>query len=443
MDWFFSRLLACIALSVIGGLLAWIAAGSIPSGPLWIILGCSTGCAVGAGWDRWRGLRLLQWVHDRSHERAPQLPGFWAELAYRVEKLLRSQRDLLAEEQHKARDFLQAIEASPNGVMLLRDDYRIEWCNQVSADHFGVDPSRDRLQHLTHLVRDPDFVTYVHSGRFEHPIEMVRPRSRGTLSVVFRRYGQGLFLVLSQDITEREAMEAMRRDFVANVSHEVRTPLTVLAGFVETMTDLPLEDQERRRILELMGQQTQRMQALVSDLLNLAQLEGSPRPPVDQWHILSSVLNTAHADAVALSAKRHLIELGDPPQCSVSGDLKELHSALLNLLSNAVRYTPEGGTIRISSLVREDGCALLEVIDNGPGIAREHLPRLTERFYRTDVGRSRASGGTGLGLAIVKHVMQRHGGSVEIESQEGAGSTFRLVLPAYRVQYGAEQQESS
>jgi two-component system phosphate regulon sensor histidine kinase PhoR len=219
--------------------------------------------------------------------------------------------------------------------------------------------------------------------------------------------------------------------------------LTVLAGFVETMTDLPLDDQERRRILELMGQQTQRMQALVSDLLNLAQLEGSPRPPVDQWHVLSSVLNSAHADAVALSAKRHLIELGSPPQCLVSGDLKELHSALLNLLSNAVRYTPEGGTIRISSLVREDGCALLEVIDNGPGIAREHLPRLTERFYRTDVGRSRASGGTGLGLAIVKHVMQRHGGSVEIESQEGVGSTFRLVLPAYRVQYGTEQQESS
>lgn len=443
MDWFFSRLLACIALSVIGGLLAWIAAGSTPSGPLWIILGCSAGCAVGTGWDRWRGLRLLQWVHDRSHERAPQLPGFWAELAYRVEKLLKGQRDLLAEEQHKAKEFLQAIEASPNGVMLLREDFRIEWCNQVSADHFGVDPARDRLQHLTHLVRDPDFVSYVHQSRFDQPIEIVRPRSRGTLSILFRRYGQGLFLVLSQDVTEREAMEAMRRDFVANVSHEVRTPLTVLAGFVETMTDLPLDDQERRRTLELMGQQTQRMQALVSDLLNLAQLEGSPRPPVDQWHVLSSVLNSAHADAVALSAKRHLIELGSPPQCLVSGDLKELHSALLNLLSNAVRYTPEGGTIRISSLVREDGCALLEVIDNGPGIAREHLPRLTERFYRTDVGRSRASGGTGLGLAIVKHVMQRHGGSVEIESQEGVGSTFRLVLPAYRVQYGTEQQESS
>lgn len=162
---------------------------------------------------------------------------------------------------------------------------------------------------------------------------------------------------------------------------------------------------------------------------------------MDRWHDLESLMVSARADALAISAGRHTIPMPVPFSCMVSGDDKELQSALLNLVTNAVRYTPDGGEILLRSRLREDGCAIVEITDNGPGIASEHLPRLTERFYRTDVGRSRASGGTGLGLAIVKHVMQRHGGAVEIESQEGVGSTFRLVLPAYRVQYGSAQQE--
>jgi two-component system phosphate regulon sensor histidine kinase PhoR len=264
-------------------------------------------------------------------------------------------------------------------------------------------------------------------------VVFVAPDGRTTLSVLVRPYGDGLKLVLSQDVTERERHDAMRRDFVANVSHEIRSPLTVLAGFVESMATLPLQEAERQRVLSLMGQQTERMQSLVTDLLTLAQLEGSPRPPPDRWVALHGVFERALAEARALSADRHRISSDGGEGWEVAGSETELRSAVGNLLGNAVRYTPDGGRIRLRWVPRSEGGGAVEVIDSGIGVAREHLPRLTERFYRVDGSRSRATGGTGLGLSIVKHVMQRHGGTIELESEPGAGSCFRLVFPAARL----------
>jgi two-component system phosphate regulon sensor histidine kinase PhoR len=225
----------------------------------------------------------------------------------------------------------------------------------------------------------------------------------------------------------------MRRDFVANVSHEIRTPLTVLAGFVETMSTLSLTEVERRRVLALMSQQTDRMQALVADLLTLAQLEGSPRPAADRWVHAAALMQRARTDALQLSAGRHQLSFSGGDDAEVAGAETELLSAIGNLVSNAVRYTPEGGRIDVAFAWRADGAAELRVVDTGPGIAKEHLPRLTERFYRVDGSRSRDTGGTGLGLSIVKHVVQRHGGDIEIESEVGRGTTMRLVLPAARL----------
>jgi two-component system phosphate regulon sensor histidine kinase PhoR len=261
--------------------------------------------------------------------------------------------------------------------------------------------------------------------------------------VLVRRYGAESKLVLSQDLTERERADAMRRDFVANVSHEIRTPLTVLAGFLETMRNLPLSDSERRHVVTLMSQQAERMGRLVSDLLTLAQLEGSPRPAPDHWASLASLFARVEAECRGLSAGRHQIGFADPGAVEIAGSDSELHSAIANLVGNAVRYTPDGGRIDVGWRIRDDGSCELAVSDTGPGIAREHLSRLTERFYRVDGGRSRESGGTGLGLAIVKHVAQRHGGELEIESQPGRGSTFRLVLPAARVRRGATVLEGA
>jgi two-component system, OmpR family, phosphate regulon sensor histidine kinase PhoR len=250
-------------------------------------------------------------------------------------------------------------------------------------------------------------------------------------------------LVLSQDITERERAEAMRRDFVANVSHEIRTPLTVLAGFIETLGNLPLTEVERRRVLHLMAQQTQRMQTLVADLLTLAQLEGSPRPPADRWLPLARLLQAVEADARALSAGRHEIVFQPADGVQIAGAEAELQSAIGNLVNNAVRYTPESGRIEVTWQQHANGSGEIAVHDNGVGIAREHLPRLAERFYRVDGSRSRDTGGTGLGLSIAKHVVQRHGGELDIQSELGRGSTFRLLLPAARLRIDATARAAS
>jgi two-component system phosphate regulon sensor histidine kinase PhoR len=286
---------------------------------------------------------------------------------------------------------------------------------------------------VTNLVRSPLFVAFLQSGDFDEPVTVPGPLGHATLSLLVRPYGEGMKLLLSQDITERERAEAMRRDFVANVSHEIRTPLTVLSGFVETLAQLPLTEPERQRVLLLMGQQTGRMQALVGDLLMLAQLEGSPRPGADRWLMLTPLLQRALADAMALSAGRHTVVLRSTDDIELAGVEGELLSAVGNLLANAVRYTPEGGRIELGWARLDDGRGVIEVSDTGLGIAREHLPRLTERFYRVDGSRSRDTGGTGLGLSIVKHVVQRHGGEIDIQSELGKGSSFRLLLPALRV----------
>ena len=443
MRWILERLATVAVIVVLGGL-----AGSAVGGAAgWPILGTLGGALVAsfvaAGLERQRGLRLLEWVSQRSQASAPRDGGYWAELAYRVEKALRGREKALVSEREQHRQFLQAIEASPNGVLLLDEADQIEWCNSVAADHFGLDPQRDLRQRLTNLVRAPAFVHHLQQGEYEEPVVFPAPGGLGTLSVLVRAYGKRRKLVLSNDITERERSETMRRDFVANVSHEIRTPLTVLAGVVETLATLPLNEAEKARVLGLMREQSQRMQALVADLLTLAQLEGSPRPPADRWVPVANLLLQARTDAQALSGGAHALEFTGDPQgvdatgrhwaWELAGSATELHSALGNLVSNAVRYTPSPGVIRIVWRVREDGAGEFEVIDSGPGIAREHLARLTERFYRVDSGRSREAGGTGLGLAIVKHVMQRHGGEVRIESELGQGSRFRLVFPSARL----------
>jgi len=397
------------------------------------VMGGAIGVSVLALIDTLRGYRLIHWLSGTQENPAPRDTGFWGEIGYRVERSIRSREKGMELEQTRLAQFLSAMEASPNGVLLLDEGDQITWCNSIAADHFGLDPTRDRRQRVTNLVRAPAFVAYLQAGEFGEPVLIPEPRGRGTLSILVRPYGDGLKLVLSQDVTERERSDAMRRDFVANVSHEIRTPLTVLSGFIETMSNLPLTEVERRRVLVLMSQQTQRMQTLVSDLLTLAQLEGSRRPPSDRWVAVSKLLAQAHADAAALSMGRHQFTVTDADAAQLAGTESELMSAVGNLVTNAVRYTPEGGRIGVSWRMRDDGSGEITVSDTGIGVAREHIPRLTERFYRVDGSRSRETGGTGLGLSIVKHVVQRHGGELDVQSEPGKGSSFSLVFPPARV----------
>ncbi|HWH75463.1 MAG TPA: phosphate regulon sensor histidine kinase PhoR [Methylibium sp.] len=433
MSWLLPRLLSGFVAMALGGLLGYLVGATLRAPILGALLGGSATVGLFAAIDTLRGARLVDWLRSAQDTDAPRDAGFWGEIGYRVERSLRERERARVLEKQRVEHFLQAIEASPNGVLILDAHEQIEWCNSVAAAHFGLDPQRDRLQRITNLVRAPAFVAYLQAGAYEEPVQFPDPRRQGLLSVLVRDYGEGMKLVLSQDITERERAEAMRRDFVANVSHEIRTPLTVLAGFIETMAALPLTEVERKRVLTLMTQQAARMQVLVADLLTLAQLEGSPWPAADRWVPVARLLQQVEADARTLSQGRHAITLQGDDGAQIAGAEPELLSAMGNLVSNAVRYTPEGGSIDIGWRVLADGSGEFAVRDSGPGIEREHLPRLTERFYRVDGSRSRETGGTGLGLSIVKHVVQRHGGELDIQSEVGKGSTFRIVFPAARL----------
>jgi two-component system phosphate regulon sensor histidine kinase PhoR len=428
-----ARWLLALTLVAGAGALGWWLGEAARHAGAGALGGALAGLGLFAAQDAWRAGRLLRWLRGPQSDNAPRDTGLWGELGYRIERSISSRDQAVQREAGRLAQFLSAIEASPNGVILLDGSDQIEWCNGVAADHFGLDPQRDRLQRITNLVRAPAFVAHLQAGVPADALQMPGPGGQRTLSVLLRAYGEGQRLVLTQDITERERSDGMRRDFVANVSHEIRTPLTVLAGFVETMASLPLTDTERQRVLGLMQQQTDRMQALVADLLTLAQLEGSPRPVTDQWHGAAALLSQVVADGRTLSDGRHEIELSQQADVDLAGNRTELLSAAGNLVTNAVRYTPAGGRITVRLAAREGGGVEIEVADTGPGIAREHIPRLTERFYRVDGSRSRETGGTGLGLAIVKHVVQRHGGELVIDSEPGKGSRFRLVLPASRV----------
>ncbi len=427
------RLAWSAAFALLGGLSGFIVGSGLHAPTLLAVFGAAVGAALSVVRDAVRGQRFMNWLRQPEQTPAPRNAGFWGEVGYRVERASRLLEKQLDVERDRLDQFLSAIEASPNGVMMLDAGGQIEWCNSVAAGHFGLNPQRDRRQHVTNLVRAPVFVAYLQSQSFDDPITMQGMGMHRLLSVLIRPYGEGMKLVLTQDITERDRNEAMRRDFVANVSHEIRTPLTVLSGFIETLGSLPLTEVERRRVIELMSQQTHRMQTLVADLLILAQLEGSPNPPADRWVPLRRLLDQVQADAQALSSGRHEISFKGGEGVQLAGVESELLSAIANLVSNAVRYTPPSGAVNVAWTPRKDGGGELEVSDTGLGIAKEHLPRLTERFYRVDGSRSRDTGGTGLGLSIVKHVVQRHGGELEIRSEMGKGSSFKLVFPALRV----------
>ena len=441
------RLLGFITFLLVGGGLGlWasrdygVAAGLLVGGLVWLAI------------DSFYVARLLHWLQlEQGHEAPslstiplPALAGVWGQVADRSRRILKNRDRHLQDSLSRLDEFLAAMQASPSGVVLLDAQGRIEWCNQMATQHFGFDSQRDVMQHILNLVREPAFKAYMALGDFAQ--DVVIPGNHNTparpvkLSVHVYAYGQDRQLLLSRDITAVELAEAMRRDFVANVSHEIRTPLTVLSGFIETLQTLPLKENERVRYLSLMGQQSVRMQSLVVDLLTLSRLEGTPfpnSPGVNDWMTVNALLVQCEQEARALSAlvapqgQKLTFDMGPPTE--LAGVQTELYSAFSNLVANAVRYTPEAGVVHVQWRLLPDGRGRFLVKDSGQGIAAEHLPRLTERFYRVDRSRSRETGGTGLGLAIVKHVAQRHGAELHIESSPGQGSCFHITFPAVRV----------
>lgn len=426
---FWRRALTFPAVLLLTSLLLWFVAGDL----LIAILFFSISLLVRLIYHLRELFLLENWLADSENRPLPDGTGLWEEAFSRLNRLMRQMREERMRHSAALQHLEQATSALPEGVVILDETDHIEWCNPLAEQHFGLDGVRDIGQQITYLARQPEFVQYLSMHNFTEPLVLRGARKDGlTLSIKLVPYSNNKKLLISRDITRMERIETIRRDFVANVSHELRTPLTVVNGFVETLHDMPnLENDVARRALELMGGQTQRMERLVNDLLTLSKLDNTLNALQEENVDMVALLRALYQEGQALSGKRHTTKLELECDCGVLGNAEELRSAFGNLISNAVRYTPQGGEIVLCWQER-NGRPSFSVRDSGVGIAPEHLPRLTERFYRVDRSRSRETGGTGLGLAIVKHVVNRHQAQLEIVSEEGKGSTFSITFPAKR-----------
>lgn len=379
--------------------------------------------------------RLLRWANGPVDAPVPTGPGVWDLVFAGLHRRSRHRREQQRSLGEALERFRSAIQALPDGIIVFNRTRQIDWINTQAEAQFLLDAAVDRGQVLTNLLRVPEFINYLDSGHYSEALVLDNPRNRGqTLWLRVIPYAEGETLLLSRDISQQERLERMRRDFVANVSHELKTPLTVVAGFAEMLGDQDeLDSATTRHYMHLISEQAARMQNLISDLLTLSSLETTQTIEHEEWVEVEPLLQAIKADTEVLSGSRHQVNLTIEGIKRVRGCPGELRSAFANLASNAVRYTPEGGHIDLAWHA-DAGGGHFSVTDTGIGIASQHLPRLTERFYRVDRGRSRGTGGTGLGLAIVKHILNRHQGNLSIASEVGKGSCFTAHLPARRLE---------
>ncbi len=387
--------------------------------------------------------RLKVWAEQPLGTPVPLATGSWSKAFMALHRRARqatAQREAL---QEMGERFRMVAEALPEGVLILDRGHQIEWMNPRAEVLLGLDRQRDVGMPVTHLVREPEFISFVErqleTGDSSVPLTVRPLRSPGhVLHIRGVPFSAGSTLLLVEDLTQLERLETVRRDFVANVSHEMRTPLTVVQGFLETARDSigdtqqPMLPEEIMTFLDMALDHAHRMQRLIEDLLTLSTLE-TDAPPQEEVVDVNALLALVAEETQALSSGRHELVLENQGPATLLGSSRELHSAFSNLASNAIRYTQAGGRIALRWNRQNAGGAVFKVIDSGIGIESKHIPRLTERFYRIDRGRSRESGGTGLGLAIVKHVLERHQATLIIESKLGNGSSFAAVFPAQRV----------
>ena len=376
--------------------------------------------------------RLERWskapVVDGSLEGEGSWDGVFGRL-YRHEKDLRQQ---IAQRDIEIAMLIAAGQALTDGVVLLDQNNQIIYANTMAETQLGLAIRVDRGQPILNLVRQPEFVSYLQEADFSRPLTLRTERTEDrVLSIYLIPYAGNRRLMQIKDVTQTDRLDRMRRDFVANVSHELRTPLTVLAGFLETLQEIEVPPDERQRYLAMMSEQSKRMENIVQDLLTLSSIESAP-PPENDIVDMANLIDKLRRDAEGLSAGRHTIVVESDGQGDLRGDEPELASAFGNLVANAVRYTPSGGTVRLSWHCSAQG-GEFAVQDSGIGIDPKHIPRLTERFYRIDRGRSRDAGGTGLGLAIVKHSLNRHQAQLDIKSTPGTGSRFAARFPGSRI----------
>lgn len=380
--------------------------------------------------------RLHDWlIHNKRSDDVPDATGLWGDAFNEIRKLLKQADQRTDRLTDMIERFQSAAAVMPDAVIILSQNDEIEWANSAAHHLVGVNFPRDASIRIGNLIRDPEFTRYLHGGEYAELLELPSPAKMDTVvSVQIVPYGASQKLIIFRDVTRIVRLEQTRRTFVANASHELRTPLTVLSGYLETLQGMQNGvSGELRKHFTTMYEQAERMQRLVNDLLMLSRLETAPPRVHEETVDIPAMLAGLAEQAQLLSGDQsHRIALDADATLRLLGGRDELTSGFSNIVNNAVRHTPPGGAITLRWYADDDG-AKFAVVDTGEGIAAEHIPRLTERFYRVDTARSRASGGTGLGLSIVKHVLARHDAELRVESELGKGSTFTCVFPSARI----------
>ncbi|MGI9290271.1 MAG: phosphate regulon sensor histidine kinase PhoR [Gammaproteobacteria bacterium] len=399
------------------------------------ILGLLAALSVALVWNLIWLYRMHRWVHGQRIQFLPEGSGVWAEVFARVDFFRgRSKR---RSKRFKAliKQLRQATRSFPDGGIILGPEYEIITMNKVAEEMLGLKRKKDRGLRIEALLRAPEFIEYLRSKTREEPVEIRSPvNNEQWLSINIVPYGLDQELVIIHDVSQQHLANEMRRDFVANASHELRTPLTVITGYLDAFIEDQGLSEDLRAPVEEMYRQSNRMRTLVEELLRLSQLESEGMAPESGKVNLLAVMKTACQEARALEGCPKTLEVNMDSDVAILGDEKDIQSVVSNLVSNAVRYTPEEGQIVISWDTNDQG-GMLTVEDSGTGIAPEHIPRLTERFYRVENGRERigGEGGTGLGLAIVKHALSRHSATLVIESEPGSGTRFICHFPPERL----------
>jgi len=378
--------------------------------------------------------KLNLWLKKPALNHIPNGSGAWEDVFVALHQEYRRHSRNQTQLSSVLGRFRHAASALPDGVVLLNAINEIEWCNPPAEVQLGLDLKKDENQSITYLVRHTDFVKYLQKQDYSEPIKLKSWRNFDvTLEIQLIPYSSKQKLLICRDVTQIERIEMMRRDFIANVSHELRTPITVVGGFLETLLDADgALDERTRGYFNMMQDQTTRMRLLIDDLLTLSHIESNVLSPENIEIEMPQLLNMIINDAISLSRGKHKIIAHIDKHINLLGASMELQSAMSNLITNAIRYTPDGGEI-IVSWAKQNDQAVFSVRDNGIGIEQKHIDRLTERFYRVDSGRSRDTGGTGLGLSIVKHILTRHQARLEITSELGIGSTFSEIFPKERI----------
>jgi two-component system, OmpR family, phosphate regulon sensor histidine kinase PhoR len=400
-------------------------------GNLWAGLACAL--ALHLGWVLANLFRLEWWLRHRNYADPPDVGGVWGEIIAQVVRLHRRKRFHKQRFVQLMRQLQRSTAALPNGVVILNAQREIVWFNRMAARLLELRSTADLGLRIDNLLREPEFLRYLARQDYSNPVVIRPTMGEDTyLSLQVAPYGDGQLLLLASDVSRQMRLEAVRRDFVANASHELRSPLTVISGYLETLGQDPALDPDLLGPVAEMRRQAERMTQIIRDLLELSRLEETDEivggAPID----VAALLSLLRKDVLARPAHPQEVRVRVESAAQLIGDEPEIHSAFSNLVDNAAKYTPPDGSIEMRWWTDEEG-GHLAVADTGFGIPAEHIPRLTERFYRVDAGRSRATGGSGLGLAIVKHVLQRHGARLEVQSTLGEGSTFTCHFPPERV----------